>query len=94
MNDCRRCGFSQVSAISEAHNARRTKSRVGWLSFIRRLRGLASQGMAILVASSELDEILALCDRVVVMHRGQLATMLDAKQATRSAILRAAMGEP
>jgi simple sugar transport system ATP-binding protein len=37
-----------------------------------RLRAAASTGMAILVISTELDEVLALADRVVVIHRGAI----------------------
>lgn len=37
----------------------------------RRLRGLAEQGLGVLVASSELTELLGLCDRIVVMRAGR-----------------------
>jgi ribose transport system ATP-binding protein len=36
----------------------------------RRLRGLAKDGLGVLVASSELPELIGLCDRIVVMHAG------------------------
>ncbi|SAL33262.1 ABC sugar transporter, ATPase subunit [Caballeronia terrestris] len=36
----------------------------------RRLRGLANDGLGVLVASSELPELIGLCDRIVVMHAG------------------------
>ena len=36
----------------------------------RRLRALADQGLGVLVASSELPELIGLCDRVLVMHAG------------------------
>jgi len=37
----------------------------------RRLRGLAQAGLGVLVASSELTELIGLCDRVIVMHEGR-----------------------
>jgi ribose transport system ATP-binding protein len=36
-----------------------------------RIRGLAGQGFGVLVASSEMPELLGLCDRVVVLRRGR-----------------------
>ena len=36
----------------------------------RRLRGLAESGLGVLVASSELPELIGLCDRIVVMKAG------------------------
>jgi simple sugar transport system ATP-binding protein len=46
------------------------------------LRGAAAdQGMAILLISEDLDEILALADRVVVMYEGALAGEVDAEAA-------------
>ncbi|WP_118178808.1 sugar ABC transporter ATP-binding protein [Paraburkholderia phosphatilytica] len=37
----------------------------------RRLRGLAADGLGVLVASSELPELIGLCDRIVAMRRGR-----------------------
>jgi ribose transport system ATP-binding protein len=37
----------------------------------RRLRSLAEQGLGVLVASSELPELIGLCDKIIVMHAGQ-----------------------
>jgi simple sugar transport system ATP-binding protein len=37
----------------------------------------------VLVVSSELDEILALSDRIAVMYKGQIMDILDAKKATK-----------
>ena len=46
---------------------------IGAIDFIySQLRALKSQGCAVLVLSSELDEILALADRVVVMCQGRI----------------------
>ena len=56
------------------------------------LRELAANGMAILMISSEMSEILAVSDRVLVMHQGRLAGELSAAQATQEAIMNYAMG--
>ncbi|MEH1169323.1 sugar ABC transporter ATP-binding protein [Micromonospora sp. CPCC 205539] len=57
------------------------------------LHRLADSGMAILLASSELPELLSLCDRVVVLHRGRTAAVLPRASATQQAILAAANGD-
>lgn len=53
---------------------------------------LAQQGVAILLASSELEEILGLCDRVLVMHQGELAGELSREQMSEEAIMQLATG--
>ena len=45
-------------------------------------RGPARPGAAILIVSSELDEVMALSDRLLVMYRGQVVAELDPKQVT------------
>jgi ribose transport system ATP-binding protein len=44
----------------------------------RQLRDLASAGLGVLVASSELPELLGLCDRIIVMHGGITVASFDA----------------
>jgi ribose transport system ATP-binding protein len=56
------------------------------------LRELAADGMAILMISSDMPEILAVSDRVLVMHQGRLAGELSAAAATQEAIMNYAMG--
>jgi ribose transport system ATP-binding protein len=56
------------------------------------VRGLASRGAAVLVASSELEELLRLADRIVVMHRGRMAGELARAEATEERIMRLATG--
>jgi ABC-type sugar transport system ATPase subunit len=51
---------------------------------------IASQGTAILMASSELPELLAMCDRILVLHDGQLATILNQQDANQINIMEAA----
>ncbi len=53
----------------------------------RILRDLAAGGMALLVVSSDLPEVLALAHRIIVMSEGRVAGELDAAAATEIAIL-------
>jgi ribose transport system ATP-binding protein len=53
---------------------------------------LAKQGVAILMISSELPEILGISDRVLVMHEGQVVAEFARGQATQDAIMHAATG--
>lgn len=53
---------------------------------------LAAQGVAILMISSELPEILGMSDRVVVMRGGRVVRMLDRQDATQQNILEGALG--
>jgi inositol transport system ATP-binding protein len=48
------------------------------------------QGMAIILVSSELPEVLGLSDRVLVMRRGRMAGMLDRSDADATTVLRLA----
>ena len=51
-----------------------------------------SEGKSILLITSELPELLAMSDRIVVMHRGRLTAELSRAQATPQRVLEAAMG--
>ena len=66
---------------------------VGAKAEIHRLMSeLAARGMAILMISSELPEILGMSDRIVVMHGGTVAGCLDRAEATQESILELALG--
>ena len=66
---------------------------VGAKAEIHRLMGeLAGRGMAILMISSELPEILGMSDRIVVMHDGTVAGILDRAEATQEKVLALALG--
>ncbi|MBV7338997.1 sugar ABC transporter ATP-binding protein [Chloroflexi bacterium TSY] len=56
------------------------------------LRDLAADGAAILLYTSELSEIPLVCDRVIVLHNGQIVDEQDATLATESSLLTAAHG--
>jgi ribose transport system ATP-binding protein len=58
----------------------------------RLMRHLAAEGVAIIMVSSELPEILGVSDRVLVMHEGRIAGEFDPKQATQDDLMTAATG--
>jgi len=57
----------------------------------RQIRALADEGRAILIISSELPEVLALADRVVVMREGRITGTLSAADATAERIMQLAV---
>jgi ABC-type sugar transport system ATPase subunit len=58
------------------------------------MRRLAKEGCALLVISSELPEILALCDRVGIMREGRLVhTIDDCSRLTEDLLMKYASGE-
>jgi len=60
---------------------------IGAIEFIHgRLRAMRDAGGAVLVVSSELDEILALSDRVLVMNAGRITGELPIAQCSESAL--------
>ena len=59
--------------------------------FYDMIGALAAQGCAILLISSELPELLALCDRVLVMAEGRLTADLPRGVATQETIMHAAV---
>jgi rhamnose transport system ATP-binding protein len=56
------------------------------------IRDLAKQGVAVLVISSDLPEVMALADRVLVMREGRQAGILDIAEATQEKVIRLAAG--
>ena len=56
------------------------------------LRTLASEGLATLVISSDLPELLALSDRIIVLRAGRIAGELPRAQATEETVLSLAFG--
>jgi ribose transport system ATP-binding protein len=58
----------------------------------RLLRDLAGEGVAILMISSDMEEILHLSDRVAVMHEGRITGILERAECTEEGIMRLAVG--
>ena len=57
------------------------------------IRELADQGVAVLVISSDLPEVLELADRILVMRDGQVVEELPGKESTEDNVLAAAIPE-
>jgi ribose transport system ATP-binding protein len=53
---------------------------------------LVAQGIAILMISSELQEVLKMCDRILVMHEGEITGELKREEADQEKIMALAMG--
>ena len=56
------------------------------------IRQRAAAGTGVIVVSSELPELLGLCDRILVMHEGRMAGVFDAATTTESELLHACYG--
>jgi ribose transport system ATP-binding protein len=57
-----------------------------------RLRLLADEGAAVVYLSSEIDELVGLCDRVAVMRNGQLFSILEGEEVNVDGVLAAMFG--
>ncbi|TDV20936.1 monosaccharide ABC transporter ATP-binding protein (CUT2 family) [Paraburkholderia caballeronis] len=57
------------------------------------LAELVREGMAVLMISSELQEVLGMADRVLVMHEGRITADIARADATEERIMSAALGE-
>ena len=55
---------------------------------------LTAAGKAIVLVSSELPELIGMSDRIIMMHEGRIGGSFERSQATREALLAAAMGRP
>jgi ABC-type sugar transport system ATPase subunit len=56
------------------------------------VRGLADDGMAVLLISSELEEVMGLSDRILAMREGRIVAEFDAGSVREAEILSAAFG--
>jgi rhamnose transport system ATP-binding protein len=59
----------------------------------RLMSSLAADGIAIVMVSSELPEVLGMADRVVVLREGRIAAELTRAEATEESVMYAAMGQ-
>jgi len=57
-----------------------------------RINQLAEQGLAIIMVSSELEELRGVCDRIIVMHEGRITGRFARHEATAEAIMACATG--
>jgi ABC-type uncharacterized transport system ATPase subunit len=60
---------------------------VGSVEYIHgRILQKRDEGCAVLLVSSELDEIMQLADRIAVMYRGKIVDILPAEEATKERV--------
>lgn len=57
------------------------------------MRELADQGVAIVMISSDMEEVIGVSDRVAVMHEGSVSGVLERRQFSEYNVLRLAMGQ-
>ena len=57
------------------------------------LRGLADAGVAILMISSDMEEVIGVSDRIAVMHEGMISGFLERAEFSEHNVLRLAVGE-
>jgi len=56
------------------------------------IRKLESEGVSVIVISSEMEEVLGISDRIAVMHEGRLTGILDRAQFSEEAVMHLATG--
>jgi len=67
---------------------------IGTKAEVHRLMSqLAGDGVAVLMVSSELPEVLGMADRILVMHEGRLTADIPRAQAGEESVMRAATGQ-
>ncbi|MGH9341314.1 MAG: sugar ABC transporter ATP-binding protein [Acidobacteriota bacterium] len=57
------------------------------------MRDLAESGVAILMISSDMEEVLAVSDRIAVMHEGRIGGVLEPSEFSEENVMRLAVGE-
>lgn len=56
------------------------------------INNLTKKGNACIIMSSELDELLLLCDRILVLEKGSISTVLDVSDTSKADLLQIIMG--
>jgi ribose transport system ATP-binding protein len=57
------------------------------------MRDLSKSGVAIMMISSDMEEILGESDRIAVMHEGRITGIVDRTDATEETIMKLAVGQ-
>ena len=90
-------GRCQISATPAERHSRRIAARgidVGAKYEIYTLiNRMADEGKGVIVISSELPEILGICDRVYVMNKGKLVGELAGEEASQESIMKCIMNQ-
>jgi ribose transport system ATP-binding protein len=56
------------------------------------MRNLSEEGRTILLYSTEINELIGLCDRVLVLKNGSIAALLEGEEITKASIVNASLG--
>jgi rhamnose transport system ATP-binding protein len=80
--------FDPDSRRADARRRRRLQAEVHAI-----IGELAAEGIGVIVISSDLPEVLALSDRVLVMREGRQMAILDRADADPESVMNAAMGQ-
>ncbi len=57
------------------------------------MRGLADRGVAIVMISSDMEEVIGVSDRIAVMHEGRVSGVLERADFSEYNVLRLAIGQ-
>jgi ribose transport system ATP-binding protein len=57
------------------------------------MRGLANTGVAILMISSDMEEVIGVSDRIAVMHEGRISGFLERSEFSEDRVLQLAVGK-
>lgn len=60
----------------------------------RLMRGLADAGVAVMMISSDMEEVIGVSDRIAVMHEGRISGTLSPGQFSEENVLQLAVGKP
>jgi ribose transport system ATP-binding protein len=58
------------------------------------MRGLADAGVAVMMISSDMEEVIGVSDRIAVMHEGRISGTLSRDQFSEENVLQLAVGKP
>jgi ribose transport system ATP-binding protein len=56
------------------------------------MRDLANKGVAVLMISSDMEEVVGVSDRIAVMHEGSISGFLERSQFSEANVLKLAVG--
>ncbi|MFX8715930.1 D-xylose ABC transporter ATP-binding protein, partial [Acinetobacter baumannii] len=57
------------------------------------MRQLAAEGVAIVMVSSDMEEVLSVSDRIAVMHEGAISGVLTREEGSEEGIMQLAVGK-
>jgi len=58
------------------------------------MRALADAGVAVMMISSDMEEVIGVSDRIAVMHEGSISGVLQRDEFSEENVMRLAIGKP